>query len=188
MKPFMPLKTYIGLTGLVLLLLPRLVTAQGNFVFNGGFDTDASGWTLINGAYFDTKGGNPAPDVVLEGTTGAASQTINGLNPGITYFVSGDYQRADGGSSIDPSFGVAIDGTFLFETVAPASLSWQSFSFFYTAASPSAVLSLSQINGTLIHYSIDNISMETAPEPNSLWLIGISGIASAAFFRNRRRV
>lgn len=67
---------------------------------------------------------------------------------------------------------MAVNGVFLFETVAPASYNWQSFSFSYTAISSSALLSLSsQINGMEISYGIDNIAMQAVPEPSSSLLI-----------------
>ena len=66
---------------------------------------------------------------------------------------------------------------------------WHSFSFDYTATSTSALLSLeAQINGTDDSYEIDNISMEAVPEPNSLCLVGVGGIISAMFFKNRRKI
>jgi hypothetical protein len=197
MKPYMTLKTYIALTALALLLLPQLATAQGNLVVNGGFDTSADGWTLTNGAFWPFLGNpgyavgldNPTPSPSTEPT---ASQIVTGLTPGYSYLVSGDYQEGKdrgGGSPSDPSFGVAIDGIFLFEAVTQGNGDWQSFSFYYTAASSSVLLSLSsQINGTGVEYAIDNISMQAVPEPNSLCLIGIGGIMSAMFFKNRKKV
>ncbi|MGA3283798.1 MAG: hypothetical protein ABSD57_04985 [Verrucomicrobiota bacterium] len=181
----MTLKTYIALTALALLLLPQLATAQGNLVVNGGFDTSANDWILTNGAYWPEYG-NSGWAVALDkeppspSTEPTASQIITGLVPGYSYLVSGNYGEGKdrgGGSPSDPSFGVAIDGIFLFEAVAPDSDNWQSFSFYYTASSSSALLSLSsQINGTGVAYFIDNISMEAVPEPNSLCLIGVGGI------------
>ena len=44
----MTLKTYIVLTALALSCFPQLITAQGNLVVNGGFDTNADGWTAVN--------------------------------------------------------------------------------------------------------------------------------------------
>jgi hypothetical protein len=45
-----------------------------------------------------------------------------------------------------------------------------------------------QINGTDDSYFIDNISMEAVPEPNSLCLVGVGGIMSTMFFKNRRKI
>jgi hypothetical protein len=201
MKSQITMKASIVLTALALLLLPRLATAQGNLIFNGGFDSSAAGWTLTNGASWPLLG-NPGNAVGLDNlspspsTDPTASQTINSLTPGILYSVSGDYQKQkDRGAittpSTDNSFGVAIDGTFLFEAASSTNtdLTWYSFNFFYTATSSSALLSLSsQINGTGVSYAIDNISMQAVPEPSSLCLIGAGGIISAMFFRNRRKV
>jgi hypothetical protein len=167
------------------------VKAQGNLVVNGGFDTDASGWTLTNRASYDALFGDPAGSVSLySGSGGAdptASQEISSLTPGQFYSVSGNYVGyAD--NSVSNSFGVAFDGMFLFETVSPTNSNWYSFSFGYTATSTSALLSLSLLtpdkNNT---YHIDNISMIATPEPGSLCLIGLGGIVSAIILKNRRK-
>jgi len=199
MKAYLFLKISIVLSAFAFLLLPRLATAQGNLVVNGGFDSSAAGWALINGASWPLLG-NPGNAVGLDNlspspsTDPTASQTINGLTPGFIYSISGDYQKQkDRGAtttpSTDNSFGVAIDGTFLFEAASSTNIdvNWYNFNFLYTATSSSALLSLSsQINGTGVSYAIDNISMQAVPEPSSLCLIGIGGIVSAIFFRNRR--
>ncbi|MGI8965891.1 MAG: PEP-CTERM sorting domain-containing protein, partial [Limisphaerales bacterium] len=80
-----------------------------------------------------------------------------------------------------PSFGVAINGSYLFEVAASPNGSWKSFNFFYTATTSSALLSLSsQINGTGVEYGIDNISVQAVPEPSSLILLCCGGIFLAA--------
>jgi hypothetical protein len=183
MKPSMTLKTGIVLITSALICLPQLATAQGNLVENGGFDTSADNWTLTGTiSYYNVKNGNPPGEVVFWGLGGAASQTINGLTPGFVYTVSGDYLNIGlGGTSTNYSFGVSIDGIFLFETAAPADFSWYSFNFEYTATSSSALLSLSQIDAN--PYAIDNISMEGVPEPSVFGLLVLGGI----FFGLRRR-
>ena len=196
----MTFKISIVLATLAVFCLPQSVAAQGNLVINGGFDTDTSGWILTNinfpegGGYQFTFGDPPGSVFLYNPLFGSrapvpmASQTINGLTPGNLYIVSGNY--LGGGKDItDNSFGVALDGVFLFESAAPADLNWHSFSFDYTATSTSALLSLeAQINGTNDSYEIDNISMEAVPEPNSLCLVGVGGIISAMFFKNRRKI
>ena len=194
MKPYMTLKTSIVLTALELLFLPQLATAQGNLVFNGGFDTDASGWVITNvsdiGGYLSNFG-NPPGSVALfnPGSTNAptASQEINSLTPGELCIILGDY--TGGASDVkNNSFGVALDGVFLFETAAPTNYNWYSFSFDYTATSSSALLSLISLRGGKGNaYYIDNIAMYMVPEPSSLYLIGAGGIISAMFFWNRRK-
>jgi hypothetical protein len=190
----MTLKISVVLTALALLCRQQSATAQGSFVVNGGFDTDASSWTLTNGAYFTGAGGNPGGGIVLNPPSSTAptiSQTINGLTPGTFYTVSGDYMGDLVGKNIitTNSLGVALDGVFLFETVAPTNFNWYSFNFEYLATSTSALLSLSsQLNGTGASYLIDNISMYAVPEPDSLCLIGIGGVVGALFtIRHRSR-
>jgi hypothetical protein len=194
------MKTAIVLTAVVLSCFSQSANAQGNLVVNGGFDSSAAGWTLTNGASWPLSG-NPGNAVGLDNpspspsTDPTASQTINSLTPEAIYIVSGDYQKQkDRGvtttPSTDNSFGVAIDGTFLFEAASSTNidLTWYSFNFLYTATSSSALLSLSsQINGTGVSYAIDNISMQAVPEPSSLCLIGVGGIVSTMLFRNRRK-
>jgi hypothetical protein len=175
-----------AIVSLVGLLAQQIVQAQGNLVINGGFDTSATGWTITNivgnGGYESVYGGNPPGDILLDGMLNGnfvfinptASQTINGLISGVTYEVSGQYNNvAYRDSPSDLSFGVAIDGVFLFEAAEePEKNNWRTFNIFYTATSSSATLSLSaQINGTSIPYEIDNISMQKTPEPSAISLI-----------------
>ena len=188
-------QTVVGiLTILILSCFIQSVAAQGNLVVNGGFDTDASGWTLVNvsaGYGYLATGGNPSGCVLLYNPSSpyasTASQEINSLTPGTIYNVSGDYQS--GGKGIaNNSFGVALDGVYLFEANSPPTYNWYSFSFEYMATSTSALLSISaQLNGTGYPYSIDNIAMYAVPEPNSLCLMGVGGMMSALFFRHRRK-
>jgi len=181
----MTLKTSMVLTIFGLTCISELATAQGNLVFNGSFNTDASGWTLANLAYFDNKAGNPLPCVDLLGLTAAATQTINNLSSGTTYVISGDYRIY--GSSTNPCFGVSMDGVILFQDATQQPDIWQSFSIAYTAASSSATLSLARINAAGIDCDIDNIAIYAIPEPGSLCLLGVGGMISAIFFRNRRK-
>jgi hypothetical protein len=179
----MTAKRYFVMTAWACLLLPRLATAQGNLVFNGGFDSNANGWTIINtpgGFGFSPVVGNPGGGVLLDNiepsssSDPTASQTINSLTRWTSYVVSGEYQQGKdrgGGSPTDPSFGVAIDGVFLFTVVAPNNFNWHQFSFSYTPISPFIILSLSsQINGTGVSYAIDNIAMQAISEPGILSL------------------
>jgi len=196
MKLHATLKTKLVLTALMALCLPQLGLAQGNLVDNGNFESGSIDWALINGAAI-SGGGNPgyAAFLVSSDSTPAnqptASQTIGGLVAGDTYTISGDYEAGKdrgGASYTNPSFGVAINGTFLYEVTTTPLGSWQSFNFSYTAASSSILLAFSsQINGTGLEYAIDNIAMDAVPEPNSLCLMGVGGMMSALFFTHRRK-
>jgi hypothetical protein len=185
------MKVSFLLQGLALLALPNLAVAQGNLVFNGSFDSNASGWTIINtpgGFGYSSVAGNPGGGVLLDNISPSslsdptASQTISSLTPGMIYVFSGDYQQGKdrgGGSPTDASFGVAVDGVVLFAALGPGSFAWQHFSFSYTAFFPGATLSISsQMNGTGISYAIDNIHMQAVPEPSvlSLSLLSVWGL------------
>lgn len=172
--------------------LPIAAFAQGNLVFNGGFDSNAAGWLATNigvdGGYHPSKG-NPGGHFFLDNAPSPSvdptiSQTINGLVTGITYIVSGDtaFSRTHGGSfPTEPSFRVAIDGVSSFEYATQGELGWQHFEFFYTAPASSAVLSLSsQINNTDISYLVDNIWIQAIPEPSAFALCLAGGIIAAS--------
>jgi hypothetical protein len=172
------MKTHISIIVSALLLLSRLADAQGNLVVNGGFDTDASGWaaTNVSGSGYLISGGNPGGFFALVGPSASIptiSQEISGLTPGQLYVVSGDY-KSGGKNFAANSFGVALDGNFLFLANSPADYNWYSFSFDYTASSTSALLSLSsQLNGTGYSYAVDTISMHSVPEPSVSCLFGL---------------
>jgi hypothetical protein len=178
-------KIAIVLTILTLSYPPRMATAQGNPIINGDSNAGTAGWTLTNGAGYDGKDGDPVPSLQFANTgppaNPTASQTINGLSIGTTYSVLGNYRNE---STQGSSFEVAINDVFLFEDTSSGNQSWQTFSFFYTAASSSAVLSLSaQING-IGTYDADNISMYAVPEPGVLVFWGLGGLA---FLWHRRK-
>ncbi len=162
-------------------------------VINGGFDTDASGWSITNvenSFGYLSSGGNPGGCFVLENgiifIVPTISQEINSLDPGQFYTVSGDYKSL-GKNFAANSFGVTMDGIFLFETNSPPDNNWYSFNFEYQATSTSVLLSIAaQLNGTGYPYAVDNIAMYAVPEPSSLCLIGVGGIMGAMFFRNRK--
>lgn len=168
---------------------------QGNLVVNGNFEAGAQGWTFASGARVSgSTGGHGlvgflASSNSLPSLQPTASQLINGLLPGTTYHVFGDYKAEKdrgGASSTNASFGIAFNGNYLFEITSTPVGDWQSFSFFYTANSFSAMLSLSsQINGTGVEYTIDNIQMQVVPEP-SAWALASWGVLLFAA-RHRRR-
>jgi hypothetical protein len=75
------------LTGLLILSLSARGKAQGNLVFNGGFDTSAAGWTLGNGANQvngcvlpDTLSPSPSSDPTASQTIGALSTLRNQIS------------------------------------------------------------------------------------------------------------
>jgi hypothetical protein len=187
----MLLKTSLGLVILACLCFPQLAKAQGNLVVNGGFDTNAADWTLTGSAIYNGYGGDPAGSVALVNSGASASQTINGLTTGATYIVSGDYQGVLGLSDPYPTFQVTMNSAILFETAASGNYNWYSFSFLYTAALSSAVLSLDLVEPNPVEnvktsYDIDNIAMQSVPEPSASALIMLGGSVSYTYARKRK--
>src|SRR5438309_969518 len=119
----MPFKTYLVLALLALSLHLPQAAAQGNLVLNGGFDTDASGWTTnASSGYYERFKGNPGGCFTL--TSPATnmpmiSQTINGLIPGSRYAILGSYSVEGGNLGSTPSLGAALNGIFLFQVAPP---------------------------------------------------------------------
>ncbi|MEI9962525.1 MAG: PEP-CTERM sorting domain-containing protein [Limisphaerales bacterium] len=177
------MKIYIILIMIIFASFSQSIFAQGNLVLNGEFNIISNGvpdgWILNGNSYYDSKYGNPTPCLQLYGVA-TANQTMNGLISGITYIVSGDYQA---GQIAGYNFNIDIDGFIMFEAIASTNLDWQSFNFFYTATSSSAVLeiSLSETSDNLFH--VDNIAMYAVPEPSAASLIFLGG---GIFFYVRR--
>ena len=111
------------------------VRAQGNLVLNGTFDSNLSEWTSVNTWWLsDTKGGG----VAALYATASLSQTIDNLDVGTTYIVSGDYF----GATMYNMLEVSVDGfppQFYWEPDVQL-LSWQNFSFSFIANSSTVTL------------------------------------------------
>jgi hypothetical protein len=193
------LKFSLGVVGLIALTARP---SQGQFVQNGTFDLIEPGtfWSAANidgaGGWRPTDGnptghfilndnGNPATDPTI-------SQTINGLAGSATYQVTGDFRRVYSTGASAGSFGVAIDGNFLFQGENPL-LTYAPFSFTFVAPGPSVVLSLAgERLGSDVDYSVDNINIAlvrdgAVPEPGTLaFLAGPALLAGYAVRRKGR--
>jgi hypothetical protein len=156
-----------------------------NLVSNGGFDT-ISDWTLSNLAYFNVKNGEPAPDVVLQGTSSLALQPLN-LTAGITYTISGNYYPNI------YNFGdlrIGFNSGIVYEISLPTNnATWSSFSFQYTVPpSPTHLiltLSFKGIGGC----EIDNIGVYAVPEPHyiSFGILILIMIIAIWYIRNTNK-
>ena len=180
--------------GLITLLVFVTTSLAQQLVTNGSFDTNAIGWNSTNNGFVPFKGnpnGSGFFDLGTESpsptTDPFVSQLITGFVSGATYVVSGDYElgyNPGGGSPGALSFGVALDGVYLFEAATPTDFYWHTFNFSYVASSSSAVLSLAaERNNTSARFGVDNISI--VPEPSVTVLL--CGFAGLVFGTVRRR-
>ena len=93
-------------------------TARANLIVNGGFDTNANGWTVFPSSFdnlWRATGGNPGGNQRLNASglptlDPYIQQTISGLSIGSTYLVSWDLIQDFTFTTI-PSFGVFLDPT-----------------------------------------------------------------------------
>jgi hypothetical protein len=178
--------TFLALGIWLSLVMTHLAEAQENLVMNGGFNGNWNGWTITNTPYgigYHSQVRNPPGAIQLDdayttpGVDPTASQTITNLVLNQSYLISGEYRQGKiRGTNLPldvPSFGVALNGDYLFTAYSPGNIpDWTQFRFFYTASSSMALLSISsQINGTGVSYDVDNIAMYALPEPSSAILV-----------------
>lgn len=168
--------------------------AQSNFVINGTFDKDTSGWTMSNPyARWQDKGNPNGCFFILTyppTNVQTVSQRITGMTPGGSYLLTADYAFSDDYIlNIDaPSFEVTMGGATVFQSKEwnVSEPGWRTFSIPFTATSSAEDLSFSaQLNNTQVSYLIDNIAIQAVPEPNSLYLIGMGGIAGLFLLRRK---
>ena len=125
---------------------------------NGGWRATGF-WFFFNGYWILNSNGAGGSDPTL-------TQTLHGLNVGMTYQVTGQYQNVwpQYGSSTAFSFGVFVNGSLRFQARkqdAPAG-SWQSFTTTFTATSDTATLMFAgERNGDDSSWQIDNISVRS---------------------------
>jgi len=189
-----------------LLLVGARPVAASDLVLNGGFDLDSPpagtaplDWTLTNAAsgsdFF--VGAGPGfgafspPNSANFGAVGSLddilSQTLATVS-GATYTLS--YELAHDSTNQENDFsaswgGVVIPGSVL---VNVASFNYTLFSFTETATSSSTVL---QFNGREVPawFDLDNVSVtgSAIPEPSSMVLAAIGGLALVGYAWRRRR-
>jgi hypothetical protein len=177
-------------------------------ITNGGFNTDASGWTLGGGSgcYSSwTSSGNGTGAVAMNACGSAdsdptVSQTIIGLTIGHTYLLSWDQKldSAYSGYGYGKTFGIflgADGGTPLYTNEIP-NTTWQSMSTSFVATSTSQLITFAseldqRTTGvtlrTDVSYQIDNVSLKdtSVPEPASIMLIGLGLAGLSARLRRK---
>lgn len=171
------------------------------YLTNGTFDNNATGWTPANidnnggyrnpgdppatgansgGFFVLNDNGNPSTDPTL-------SQPISGLTAGTCYQINGIYRNYDfRGIPGIQAFAIDLDGVQKTTFLSPGR-SWVPFSYRFTATAATQTLAFrAEINGTDINIAVDNLSVRqlvstppttpdvtVAPPANSLYTGGV---------------
>ncbi len=193
-----------------LVAMAMVPVAQADLTTNGNFETgDTTGWEDLSGAATfgvtsDSFAGNWAGEILNNSTTlGAvvkqANLGIGMVNPGdlirIRFAAKGNFEA--GGVAIAEFFSELDGGGVSSSEILGGSpfftgtSSWQEFEFFTTAGPDVSggvtlqfVAATGAATGSSSHLFIDNVSVSVIPEPTSLSLFGLAGLA--ALLRRRR--
>lgn len=160
-------------------VVPSNGTGEGwtsfNIDFNGGWRAapqsnvdDFTNFFIINDA------GQPGSDPTLQ-------QLVAGLTIGMTYRITGEYERAYAGfgDGVAPSFGMEIVELGLLQAYgAPAGGGAATFSIEFTAAATEHLLRLTaERSGDDSSYALDNIAIAAIPEPAGAALLAFGLLA-----------
>ena len=146
-----------GNTKLVTLSDTDATDIDGNeFVTNGTFDTDLSGWTLDGGGAVQNNGKMEMTNTAQYGSS--PYQTLSGLIPGQKYVLTLDVATVSGDGSwyIDNAFG---------SSVQPTTSAQGTFSYDITATGTTGTIQIKKrYVGTI---SVDNVSVRIAENDRS---------------------
>lgn len=178
---------------------PSFTTLPSGSPTIAGWIVGGNGIDYIGGYWQASDGSNSLDLNAL--APGSISQTVTGLTVGTRYRISFDIAgNPDGGPAIK-SLEVDLDGmsqdTELFDTtgMSKSAMGWSSRSFDFTATNASQLLafvSTTTANSGNSTYpqafgpALDNVSIQSVPEPLTLSLFG-AGLAGASALRRRRK-
>jgi hypothetical protein len=172
-----------------ILLLALTVPAGASnpeFVVNGTFDTNLSGWTVSTSGCTNPgwmADGNPGGSAWLNacgevGSDPSIAQTLTGLTSGETYTLRGDYRSVAssfGNPAKPDAFEVELDGTVILSLgrPSPTATTWTAFSVQFTATATSHTIAFyAERDGDDSDFAVDNISVmsdePSVPTPTPL--------------------
>lgn len=196
-------KKLVGISAVLLLIISSQVSF-GSMIQNGSFETgDFSGWISSGNIKVTAFGGGSAvPSDGLYGVNfnggdrvpnGELSQSFT-ANVGTTYLLEFDF--AKGGVGVGTaSLDVTVEGSgvllneIISDNIGGSPGAYSSYGFSFIADSTSLVLSFSdRSNGGAIAFdgALDNISVQSIPEPSSIASLGLAS-GCILFFRRRFR-
>jgi hypothetical protein len=148
------------------------------------------------GNNFMALDGDPG-DATHQGVQGALQQTINGLTVGATYRLTFDFaadQLQDRTGPTTEYLHVSLDGqshdTDVLHDASQSATPWELETMFFTATSTSEVLSFLSVGtptGEPPVALLDNVSLQSVPEPATWGLMMVGVAAIGASLRMRRR-
>jgi len=181
------------------LIVSMPLTARGNLITNGTFDTPVpsngtgGGWTTSNIDFaggHETTGGNPGAFFAINdggdiNSDPVIQQTLTGLNVGTQYTVAGDYkvnilEQGRAGES----FAVLLDGAAIALFDPPGGVGdWGPFQASFTATNSTHTIGFAaEYNGSDYDYGLDNVTVVPEPGGAAMLMLG-----AAALTRRRKR-